>query len=76
MTKNDANALLQAAIKVVGGDGLCNPSEECGCGIDDLAPCECLNLGECQAAKWTIPKEDDFEYEDEEYRSGYYRVIE
>ena len=68
--------MIRAALAEIGADGLCNPDHECGCGIDDLAPCECLNLSECVAAKWTIPKEDDVEYEDEEYRAGYYRVIE
>ena len=64
------NDLLRAALLEMGGDGLCNCEESCGCGIEDLAPCECINLSECVPAKWTIPKED------EEYRAGYYRVIE
>jgi hypothetical protein len=60
----------------MGADGLCNSDGECGCGIDDLAPCDCINLSECVAAKWTIPKEGDWEYENEEYRDGYYMAIE
>lgn len=58
MTVND---MIRAALIGVGADGLCNPYTECGCGKDDLAPCECLNLSECVAAK---------------YRAGYYRAIE
>jgi hypothetical protein len=45
--------LLQAAIKAAGGNALCNPDMECGCGLDDLAPGGegCLNLDSCQAAR-------------------------
>ena len=63
------NVMIRAALAGMGADGLCNPDHECGCGTDDLAPCDCVNLSECVPAKWTIPK-------DEEYRAGYYRVIE
>lgn len=53
--------LLKKALIEMGADGLCNPMEECGCGLDDLAPCgDCLNLQECEAAK-------EFE--------GYFKVI-
>lgn len=72
----NAREMLQKSLREMGGDGLCNCDESCGCGIEELSPCDCVNLSECVAAKWTIPKEDDFEYEDEEYRAGYYRVIE
>ena len=39
-----ARGLLRAVLLQVGADGLCNPGIECGCGIDDLAPClsDCL----------------------------------
>ena len=70
------NDLLRAALIEMGADGLCNPYTECGCGLDDFAPCDCINLSECVAAKWTVPKKDDWEYEDEDYRDGYYQVIE
>ena len=68
--------MIRAALAGIGADGLCNCDESCGCGMEELSPCDCINLSECVAAKWTVPKEDDVEYEDEEYRAGYYRVIE
>jgi hypothetical protein len=36
-------------LKTHGFDGLCNPYGECGCGIDDLIPCEC-DISECSPA--------------------------
>jgi hypothetical protein len=42
--------ILRVALDQIGADGLCNPIEECGCSVDDLAPCECVNLKECVAA--------------------------
>jgi hypothetical protein len=35
-------------LKENGFDGLCG--DECGCGIDDLAPCECDAIMECKPA--------------------------
>ena len=57
----NVNDLLRAALTEMGADGLCNPDHECGCGIEELSPCGCVNLSECVAAK---------------YRAGYYRAIE
>ena len=71
----NVHVLLQNALFEMGADGLCNPGETCGCGIDDLAPCDCINLDECQAAKWTRPAKDDADY-DEEFPEGYYKVME
>ena len=65
--------ILEKALKDLGADGLCNSNGACGCGVDELAPCECLNL-ECIAAKWISPKEGDPEYWDE-YPEGYYKAI-
>ena len=31
-------------------DGLVDPCESCGCGIDDLMPCDCPNFNECEVA--------------------------
>lgn len=43
-------------------DGLCNPDGECGCGLDDLMPCQCVNERDCVCAyETTVP--DGYEYE-------------
>jgi len=38
-------------LKEIGADGLCNPDAECGCDIDNLAPCDCIDLQNCVPAK-------------------------
>lgn len=43
-------------------DGLCNPDGECGCGLDDLMPCQCINERECVCA-YEIPVPDGSEYD-------------
>lgn len=68
--------LIKQSLTALGADGLCNPDQECGCGIEDLAPCDNLNLQECVAAKWHIPKQGEPEYEDEVWRDGYYKALE
>lgn len=50
----NARNLLIEKLKEIGADGLYNGGygeDACGCGLDDLVPCDCLNLGECQPAK-------------------------
>lgn len=37
-------------LRELGADGLCIPGLECGCGIDDLSPCNCM-VGDCIAAR-------------------------
>ena len=44
-----AQTLLQKALSDMGADGLA--CVDCGCGIDDLAPCGEYSL-DCQAAKF------------------------
>ena len=38
-------------LKEIGADGLCNPEAECACGIDNLAPCDCIDLQNCVPAR-------------------------
>jgi hypothetical protein len=71
----NAKDIIQKALCDIGANGLCNPGETCGCGIDDLAPCDSIDLEECQAAKWTRPAKDDADYDDE-FPEGYYKVME
>jgi hypothetical protein len=56
-------------VKSVGGDGLCNPGETCGCGIDRLNLCEYMNIDDCQPARLTLCAEcelaEDCTYKDE-----------
>jgi len=33
-----------------GYDGLVNTSDDCGCSVDDLGPCGCINVYECEPA--------------------------
>lgn len=41
-------------------DGLVNTDNECGCGIDDLAPCNSNCMG-CQSAIEVEPPSEDYE---------------
>lgn len=36
----NVNQILVAQLKAMDADGLFNAAGSCGCGIDDLAPCE------------------------------------
>lgn len=49
----NAKSMLKKALADMGADSLWygDGEETCGCGIDDLAPCDCLNLDGCIAAK-------------------------
>ena len=71
----NAREMLIKQLQDLGADGLCNPEEGCGCGIDDLVLCDCLNVDDCEAARWVKPKSDDADYWDE-FPDGYYRVME
>lgn len=43
--------LLTSQIAALGGDGLCFPALECGCGIDNLMPCKFVDVDGCKVAK-------------------------
>lgn len=43
-------SIVRAWLKEHGYDGLYSPSEECGCGVDDLFPCGYCQEGECMPA--------------------------
>ncbi len=52
----NARDILVEALKAMGADGLCNTDLECGCALDDLAPCYgtdygCLDIEKCVPAK-------------------------
>jgi hypothetical protein len=70
----NAREMLQEALRLLGADGLCNPDAECGCDIDDLAPCEACNLTECRAAKKMKSEPDSHEMD--VYGLEYYQVME
>lgn len=53
MTRNE---IIIAGLNAEGLDGLCN--WECGCGIDDLAPCGEGPFADCVGAKRKIVPED------------------
>lgn len=73
--KYSMRLLLDKILGDIGADGLCNPGSGCGCGAEDLAPCDCLNLYCCIPARWVKPKSDDSDYW-AEYPDGYYKAIE
>ncbi len=40
--------ILIEFMKVNGFTSIVNPDIECGCGIDDLCPCDCIDIEDCQ----------------------------
>jgi hypothetical protein len=54
-------------LKAQGYDGLVNVQKNCGCSIDDLAPCNCLNLTECRRAYGHTITEEDMNPESKNY---------
>lgn len=59
MTMRD---MLIFVIRKKGGDGLVNVSEECGCGVDDLCPCDYPDLDHCILAKWNEKRGEYWPY--------------
>ncbi len=43
-----------------GYDGLCHPDNECGCGLNDFAPCGDGPYPDCQSAKARKLKEGEY----------------
>jgi hypothetical protein len=66
--------IIKAGLVALGLDGLCNPGEECGCGVDDLAPgIDCLNEMDCCGARLVLPAKGTLEHE--QWPEGYYKVV-
>ena len=63
-----------AALKRMRADGLCNPNLQCGCGIADISPADCLELDLCVAARFIKPERGDPRFWNE-YPDGYYTPI-
>jgi hypothetical protein len=52
--------IVRERIIAEGLDGLCDVETGCGCGLDDLAPCELGPYPDCQlAVKIIVPPEGD-----------------
>lgn len=45
-----AKQMLIDYLREHGYDGLCNTAGDCGCSVDDLEPCGCINIEDCVAA--------------------------
>lgn len=76
----DVESIFRAWLKEYGYDGLCNQDIECGCGLDDFAPClgdamgggipsDCLPayLREVTPGEWLYMTEDCEPEEEEEW---------
>jgi hypothetical protein len=46
----DVKEIIKSWLKQNKYDGLCNGMIECGCGVDDLAPCDNGPCGDCEPA--------------------------
>jgi len=60
MNKITIGNMIASQLKLIEADGLVNTEAECGCGIEDLAPCGCPNFDECQPAKRRVLKEGEY----------------
>lgn len=53
--------ILRDWLKAHGYDGLCDAETECGCNLDDFAPCECPKR--CCEPGYKIPAEhEEFDF--------------
>lgn len=50
-------------------DGLCNPEAECGCGLDDLMPCDWVSERDCVGA-YKTPSPDGCNEDGEWYSTS------
>lgn len=69
--------IVREYLKENGYDGLCNPELECGCGLDDLAPCGEMGM-DCEPAYVAESPEDpdhDYLYFPTERERDYYLAI-
>ncbi len=55
-------ALIQDHLRQIGADGLCNTDEACGCGHEDLCPCDGSPL-DCVPARKAIATEEGDGYD-------------
>lgn len=51
MSEISISDLLRHRLEELGADGLVNVAEECGCFVDNLAPCQGPDVEECWAAR-------------------------
>lgn len=58
----DCRDILTAKLRKLGADGLCNPEDECGCDITDLAPCGACCL-DCKPARLSVARKAGDGYE-------------
>lgn len=64
--------ILLDHLKAIGADGLCG--EDCGCGIDDLAPFNELCWKDCVPARFMPPEKCNPD-ELEDFPEGYYKPL-
>ena len=53
--------IIQKHLRENGFDGLFNDYAECGCKTDDLVPCDCVNINDCEPG-YLRPETDEFEW--------------
>ena len=62
-TPTNVKEIIVIWLSAHGYDGLCNPDDDCGCGLDDFIPCSGeFEFDKCQPAYKRILKKTDEEY--------------
>ena len=61
MSKDETTVLsmIRQTLQAMHADGLSNRDIECGCLLDDLAPCGCPQLNNCVAGMRVADDEDE-----------------